>query len=97
MYKSVGKKKMQKIYEGMFHLSLSGMNYGNGGDFNESGELAVLTSIKDHFKNEEKLTVFDVGGNKFRIIARIIFTTRTVFIRFVGTHKEYDEVKLSDL
>lgn len=43
------------------------------------------------------LYVFNVGGNKFRIIARIIFSTRTLFIRFIGTHKEYDKVKLSDL
>ena len=43
------------------------------------------------------LFVFNIGGNKFRLIARIIFRTRTVFIRFVGTHAEYDEVNLSDL
>jgi len=43
------------------------------------------------------LFVFNVGGNKFRLIARIIFRTRTVFIRFVGTHAEYDRVNLSDL
>jgi mRNA interferase HigB len=43
------------------------------------------------------LYVFNVGGNKYRLIARIIFGARTVFIRFIGTHKEYDKVKLSDL
>ena len=43
------------------------------------------------------LFVFNVGGNKYRLIARIIFGTRTVFIRFAGTHKEYEKVKLSDL
>jgi mRNA interferase HigB len=43
------------------------------------------------------LYVFDIGGNKYRLIARIIFRTRTVFIRFVGTHASYDKVKLSEL
>ena|SRR5437773_813574 len=43
------------------------------------------------------LYVFNVGGNKYRLIARIIFRTHTVFIRFVATHKEYDKVKLSGL
>jgi mRNA interferase HigB len=43
------------------------------------------------------LYVFNVGGNKFRIIARIIFSVRTIFIRFIGTHTQYDKVKLSDL
>ncbi len=43
------------------------------------------------------LYVFNIGGNKYRLIARIIFSVRTVFIRFIGTHAEYDKVKLSDL
>ena len=43
------------------------------------------------------LYVFNIGGNKYRLIARIIFAARTVFIRFIGTHKDYDKVKLSDL
>ena len=43
------------------------------------------------------LYVFNVGGNKYRLIARIIFGARTVFIRFIGTHKEYDKINLSDL
>jgi len=43
------------------------------------------------------LYVFNIGGNKYRLIARIIFGARTVFIRFLGTHKEYDKVNLSGL
>jgi mRNA interferase HigB len=36
--------------------------------------------------------VFDIKGNQYRLIALIIFKVRTVFILFVGTHKEYDKV-----
>jgi len=43
------------------------------------------------------LYVFNIRGNKYRVIARIIFKVRTVYIRFIGTHAEYDKVKLSDL
>jgi len=43
------------------------------------------------------LYVFNVGGNKFRVIARIFFSVRTIFIRFIGTHAQYNKVKLSDL
>lgn len=34
--------------------------------------------------------VFDIGGNKLRLIANIHFNRRKVFIRYVLTHKEYD-------
>jgi mRNA interferase HigB len=39
--------------------------------------------------------VFNVHGNKYRLIALIIFKVRTVFILFVGTHQEYDKVDAS--
>ena len=36
--------------------------------------------------------VFNIKGNSYRLIALIIFKVRTVFILFVGTHKEYDRI-----
>lgn len=43
------------------------------------------------------LYIFNIGGNKYRLVARIIFRVRTAFIRFIGTHAEYDKVDLSGL
>src|SRR4051812_5162125 len=37
--------------------------------------------------------VFNVRGNTYRIVAMIFFDIRTVYIRFVGTHAEYDRLK----
>lgn len=64
-------------------------------DWANFGDIRKVFGSADSVGNG--LYVFNVGGNKYRIIARIIFKTRTVFIRFVGTHKEYDKVNLSDL
>jgi len=36
--------------------------------------------------------IFDIKGNQYRLVALIIFKTRTVFILFIGTHKEYDKI-----
>ena len=36
--------------------------------------------------------VFNICGNKYRLVAKINFPYRVVYIRFVGTHREYDEV-----
>jgi len=38
-------------------------------------------------------TIFDIGGNKYRIIAKVEYQIHIVFIRFVLTHSEYDEKK----
>lgn len=40
-----------------------------------------------------KFVVFNVGGNKFRLVAVIHFNRGKVFIRHVLTHAEYDEGK----
>lgn len=36
--------------------------------------------------------VFNVKGNTYRIVAVIKFTIKFVYIRFVGTHAEYDKI-----
>jgi mRNA interferase HigB len=37
-----------------------------------------------------KFTVFDIGGNKFRLIAAIHYNRRKIYIRHVLTHADYD-------
>jgi len=40
--------------------------------------------------------VFDVKGNHYRIVAKIAFSIKTVFIRWVGNHKDYTKLKNID-
>jgi len=37
--------------------------------------------------------VFNIRGNNYRLVAMVFFDVRTVYIRFVGTHAEYDKLK----
>ncbi|AGF78808.1 hypothetical protein UWK_02268 [Desulfocapsa sulfexigens DSM 10523] len=41
----------------------------------------------------EGLTVFNVGGNKARLIAAIHYNTQRLYVRNILTHKEYDKNK----
>jgi len=40
-----------------------------------------------------KFVVFDIGGNKYRLIAVIHYNRGKLFVRHVLTHAEYDEGK----
>jgi mRNA interferase HigB len=36
--------------------------------------------------------VFNIRGNHYRLVIQIHYNTQIVFIRFVGTHREYDRI-----
>ena len=40
--------------------------------------------------------VFNVKGNHYRIVAQMLFTLKRIYIRWVGNHKNYDNIKNID-
>jgi mRNA interferase HigB len=36
--------------------------------------------------------VFNIGGNKYRIVVWINYPYRVVYVRFIGTHAQYDAI-----
>jgi mRNA interferase HigB len=36
--------------------------------------------------------IFDIGGNKYRLVAHVSYTYGRVLVKFIGTHKEYDRI-----
>ena len=41
--------------------------------------------------------VFNVAGNKYRVVVWINYPYRTVYIRFIGTHREYDAIDAQEI
>jgi mRNA interferase HigB len=41
--------------------------------------------------------IFDVGGNKYRIVGLVAFRTKRIFVLFVGTHAQYDAIDVTKL
>lgn len=62
----------------------------------EDGSYSNFAELKKTFNTVDKVgdfLVFDIGGNKYRLVTAIHFNRRMVFIRHVFTHKEYDQWK----
>jgi mRNA interferase HigB len=54
------------------------------------------SDVKRDFRNASILkdgrVVFNIAGNKYRIVVWINYPYRVVYIRFIGTHRQYDTI-----
>ncbi|MBE9110272.1 type II toxin-antitoxin system HigB family toxin [Nodosilinea sp. LEGE 07298] len=58
---------------------------------NNFSNFAELRHLIPSAEQVGKLTVFNIGGNKARLIAAIHYNRSKVYIRAILTHAEYDE------
>lgn len=60
-------------------------------------EWSNLNEIKQSFNSVDYVGnnryVFNIKGNDYRLVAIISFNAKKVYIRFIGTHSEYDKIK----
>lgn len=62
----------------------------------ESRDFVNFADLKTAFNATDKVDIyyiFDIGGNKYRVVSAIHFNTNIMYIRHVFTHKEYDRWK----
>jgi len=54
------------------------------------------TEIKVQFRSasiiKDSRVVFNIKGNDYRLVVKINYPYRVVYIRFIGTHAQYDEI-----
>jgi len=58
--------------------------------------LAETRQSFPHADPYKECTIFNIGGNKYRMITKIYYEDRTILIRAVLTHAEYDKEKWKD-
>jgi len=64
-------------------------------------EWTCFADIKNTFNSVDsvgdKRFVFNIKGNDYRLVAIVLFQLKMVYIRFIGTHKDYDKTDCSKL
>jgi len=62
----------------------------------ENADWATPADVKSKYGNASILkdgrVVFNICGNKYRLVVWINYEYRTLYIRFFGTHKQYDAI-----
>lgn len=57
--------------------------------------------IKEQYRNasilKDSRVVFNICGNKYRLVVRINYSTQIIYIRFIGTHEEYNKINTEEI
>lgn len=60
-----------------------------------------MIDVKNDFGSADPIdserVVFNIGGNNYRLVAKVWFGGQMVFVKFLGTHEEYDKIDVTKL
>lgn len=64
-------------------------------------EWSQPTDIKERYASasvlKDRRVVFNVKGNQYRVVVAIAYQFRAVYVKFVGTHAEYDQIEADNV
>lgn len=64
-------------------------------DWGTPNELKAVYPTASVVANDR--VVFNIGGNKYRLVVRVVYPVRTLFVRFIGTHRAYDQIDVATI
>jgi mRNA interferase HigB len=64
-------------------------------DWSRPAEIKATFRSADILANDR--VVFNIGGNKYRLVVAVHYRGGRVFIRFIGTHAEYDKIDANNV
>ena len=91
----ISKKTLKEFYENpLYKDSKSSLEAWHKEAINANW--LTPNDIKIHYTNASVVgnnrIVFNIHGNKYRLIVKINYFAKIIFIRFIGTYKQYDEI-----
>jgi mRNA interferase HigB len=67
----------------------------------KTAEWKSSNELKQQYKNAsvvgDSRVVFNIKGNSYRLVVAIDYEFQVIFIRFIGTHKEYDKINVKTI
>jgi len=96
----ISKRTLKEFYEqSMYQDSRSGLEawYHEVLHFEWNNPNEIKMQYKSASIVGDNKVVFNICGNKYRLIVKINYPAGIVFIKFVGTHKQYDKIKVEEL
>ncbi len=93
----IAKSTLRKFWESNPKYADAKIGMTEWYNYSLKNEWSTPHKIKENLRNASILknnrVVFNICGNKYRIVARVDYQFQMILIRFVGTHKEYDQIK----
>jgi len=59
--------------------------------------LAVKAQFRSATLLRDNRVVFNIAGNKYRLVVKINYPFRIVYVRFIGSHQEYDQIDITSV
>ena len=54
--------------------------------------LKIMSGISNASILKNSRVVFNIGGNKYRLVVAIDYVRQACYVKFIGTHKQYDAI-----
>ena len=58
-------------------------------------------AIKEHYRNASicgnNRVVFNIAGNKYRLVVEVQYQAEIVWVKFIGTHAQYDQINVENV
>lgn len=79
----------------------SGVKLGRWYKWMNKGKYTNLSELRSKYSDVEYIGndryVFNIGGNKYRLVAMINFNSQRVYVRFLGTHAKYSNTDCKNI
>ena len=64
-------------------------------NWSQPNEIKAKFSTASFLANNR--VVFNISGNKYRLVVKVVYELKTIYIRFIGSHADYDRIDASTI